>query len=163
MRFALVVDGVVVNCIECEPDSIAAVAEHAGATAVETDVGSVGDRWDGSEFHRDSPVAPTPDFQLSLQAGDPWVHVGSPFPIRAELRTPGGDLAPVNELFLVPIDCSGTEAAMVKGVQFSGGVSQVEVVFPTSGYYRITEVGINSRLRGMRISLPTPFEVTVYD
>lgn len=163
MRYALIVDGLVVNCVEGDPGAIEDVAAHAGATAVATEDGSPGDRWDGSKFHRDFHMPTPSDFELSLVAGDPWVQVGAPFPIQAELRRPGGDLAPINDLFLVPIDRSGAEAAMVKGVQFSGGVSHVEVVFPTSGYYRITEAGINSRLRGMSISLPTPFEVTVYD
>lgn len=164
MRFALIVSGRVVNCVEADPRDIKAIADAAGAVAVETDIGSVGDQWDDEAFHRSSGDA-APDLALQIEAGSPWVSVGTAFPIRATLRLPGGDLAPVDELFLVPIERSDApgRAAMVKGVQFSGGQATVQISFPASGYYQITESGINSRLTGRRIGLSSPFEITVYD
>ena len=115
-------------------------------------------------------MAQVPSLALRLTlrltyTGNPWVQVGSDFTVQASLHNPDGTLAPVNELFLVPIERADAPgmAAMVKGVQFSGGQATVSIAFPASGYYQITESGINSRLQDRHIALPTPLQVTVFD
>lgn len=103
-----------------------------------------------------------PTIDLSLTVDAPVAGVGQVINVTAEL-TVGGMPAPINQIFAVPIESDSGQVVMVKAVTFVGGHASLTLTFARSGYYRITEKAINSRLAGMFIRFPVPLEVVVFE
>lgn len=71
---------------------------------------------------------------------------------------------PLDETFAVPIEDAAGQVVKVKAVAFVAGQATAALAFDKSGYYRLTEAGINRKLPAeMRIALPEPFEITVVE
>lgn len=106
--------------------------------------------------------APTPELRLELTASTHDAPINQPVTITARLLL-GDATAPVSQLFRVPILNAAGQPVLVKGVEFVEGSAEVVLTFAASGYYRITEEAIKSRLEGLRIAMPAPFELTIYE
>lgn len=100
---------------------------------------------------------------LDIAADNTAVAVGAPVNITATLKDGHGATVPLNQAFAVPIQDSSGNVARIKGVTLVGGVASLSLSFDRSGYYRITEAGINAKLAGLHIGLPEPFEITVFE
>lgn len=120
-------------------------------------------------FHIDNIAIELPEsssvpvFVLSLSASANTAPVNQPITVSATLNMPDGNVAPITDLFLVPILNAAGAEALIKGVSFVSGIASVSLSISASGRYHINEAAINSRLVGMRIAMPTPLEVTVYE
>lgn len=98
---------------------------------------------------------------LRLLADTQMAAVGETVTITAELRL-GTALAPISAMFAVPIEDAEGRVTRIKAAAFVAGAATVTLVFPASGYYRLTEAGINRKLpEGQRIRLAAPFEITI--
>lgn len=102
------------------------------------------------------------EVSLSIVANSIEVGVGAPVLFTATLKNGLDATIPITQSFAVPIESNGL-VSRIKGVAFVNGVADVSITFDKSGYYQITEQGINSRLDGMYIHLAAPFEVTVFE
>lgn len=100
---------------------------------------------------------------LDIVADSTAVPVGAPVNIVATLKDGHGNVVPLNQAFAVPIQDSSGNVARIKGVTLVNGVASMSLTFDRSGYYQITEAGINSKLVGVFIGLPAPFEITVFE
>lgn len=101
---------------------------------------------------------------IELAAEQLAAPVGSPVAITATLKNGLGEIVPLAVQFAVPVLDAEGAVAMIKGVSFVDGVAAVSMTFPRSGYYRITEEGINRKLPpAARMRLPEPFEITIFE
>lgn len=100
---------------------------------------------------------------LDIVADQTAVPVGTAINITATLKDGHGDVVPLNQVFAVPIQDSNGNVARIKGVTLVNGTASLSLTFDRSGYYQITEAGINSKLVGVFIGLPAPFEITVFE
>lgn len=100
---------------------------------------------------------------LEIVADNTAAPVGTLVNIVATLKNGHGNTVPLNQAFAVPIQDSSGNVARIKGVTLVDGVASVSLTFDRSGYYRITEAGINAKLVGLHIGLPEPFEITVFE
>jgi len=89
--------------------------------------------------------------------------VGASFTITATLKDGHGNVVPSSDTFAVPVQDDQDVIVKVKNVTLVNGTATVNISFDKSGYYRITEEGLNRKLTTMRIVLPRPFEVTVFE
>ena len=73
-------------------------------------------------------------------------------------------VVPLNDYFCVPIENEKGEVIMIKRVEFIDGVASVSFSPTRSGYYYITEEGVNRRLPSASyLRLPESVEVVVYE
>jgi hypothetical protein len=101
---------------------------------------------------------------LEIVADHTEVAVGTAIAIAATLKNGRGDTVPLTQQFAVPIQSDTGAVVKIKGVALVNGVANISLTFDKSGYYRITEQGINSKLDAAHfIGLPVPFEVTVFE
>lgn len=100
---------------------------------------------------------------LEIVADHAEVAVGTAINVTAMIKNGLGATVPLDQAFAVPIENSAGQVEMIKGVTFAAGNANVSITFLRSGYFRITEAGINRKLNGMHIGLPAPFEVTVFE
>lgn len=100
---------------------------------------------------------------LEIVADKTEVAVDTAVNIVATLKSGLGATVPLDQAFAVPIENSDGQVEMIKGVTFVAGSADVSITFTRSGYFRITEAGINRKLEGTHIGLPAPFEVTVFE
>lgn len=115
-----------------------------------------------SQDHRVGAFYTPPTYTLEV-TGSPSVAVGTPEEFTARLLDAEGTPAPISGTFMVPIEDANGTIVKVKGVTFTDGVATASVTFERSGYYRITEAGVNSKLDGtMRIATPG-FAVTCFE
>lgn len=129
--------------------TLAAIADHQAAAAAEATAAEQARL--AAEIH------------LEITASSTTVVVGAAVQITATLKNGLGATVPLDQTFAVPIQDDFGTVVRVKSVTLVGGAATVSMTFDKSGYYRITEAGINAKLEGMRIGLPAPFEVTVFE
>ena len=103
-----------------------------------------------------------PPYNLVV-TGAPTVAAGAPEEFTATLTDAEGAPAPVSATFMVPIEDASGITVKVKAVTFSDGVATASVTFDKSGYYRITEAGVNSKLGGAMVIQFAGFEITCYE
>lgn len=119
--------------------------------------------------HKDDweAVSESSPFALSLAitADKQRAAVNESIAVAASLNVFGmAVVAPVTDSFAVPIEDSDGKIVKVKAVDFVNGDGVTNIAFDKSGFYRITEAGINRNLPpGQRIALPQPFEIIVYE
>jgi len=99
---------------------------------------------------------------LEITAPSLTAAIGAPVNFSATLKDGHGVVIPLTQTFAVPIESNGA-VSRIKGVNFVNGVANVSITFDRSGYYQVTEAGINSRDLPLHIALPVPFELTVYE
>lgn len=106
-----------------------------------------------------------PMLDLDISSDKSSAAVGEQIHVTAKLLVHGTQqIAPLNQRFAVPIQDAEGAVSLVKGVEFIHGVADITLVLPKSGYFRITEDGINRKLQeSERIGLNTAFEVTIYE
>ena len=115
------------------------------------------------------PVIPVPPqiyaLDLSLTCTTPQQGINTAFDVTAILSVHGTtQVAPITDTFAVPIMDSLGAIVMVKAVSFVDGVANPQITFPKSGYYVITNDGINVKLPdGSKIFLAQPFELVAYE
>ena len=98
---------------------------------------------------------------IDIAADKTSAAIGEAVNITATLLNGHGATVPLTQTFAVPIEDSGG-VTRIKSVAMVNGTATVSLTFDRSGYYRITEEGINAKLHGIYIGLPAPFEVTVF-
>lgn len=103
------------------------------------------------------------ELHLHIAANKTTAAVAESVTVTATLKDGLGAVVPLSSGFSVPIEDSEGAVAMIKGVAFVGGQASVQIAFQRSGYFRITEAGINRKLTDMYIRLDAPFEITVYE
>lgn len=74
-----------------------------------------------------------------------------------------GQIAPINDDFAVPIENEKGEVVMIKRVEFVNGQASANFAPSRSGYYCISEAGINHRLPEFYLHLAQAVEVVVYE
>lgn len=95
---------------------------------------------------------------LTLAADKLVAAVNEPITITATLNVP------IDAQFAIPIEDGNGLVTKIKAVAFAAGVATVTLAFEKSGYYRLTEAGINRKLPpDQQIALVAPFEVTVVE
>lgn len=173
MKYAFVdTENTVVQIIETEPasgktaeDLRTELEASSGKTVIVTDdpLAVCGAVRDGESFA--PPTPPAPALDLDISADKEIAAVGEAVNVTARLLVHGTDtVAPLDHHFAVPVEDAEGAVAMIKGVVFTKGVASVTLTFAKSGYYRITEAGINRKLPpGQQIGFPRVFEVTVYE
>lgn len=92
------------------------------------------------------------------------IKLGNAVTLEASVKNGLDQVVPLNDYFCVPIENEKGEVIMIKRVEFIGGVASVSFSPTKSGYYCITEEGINRRLPTTAyLRLPEPVEVVVYE
>jgi hypothetical protein len=105
-----------------------------------------------------SVAPPAPQLSIDLAADKLVAAINEPITITATLN------APIDAQFAVPIEDGNGLVVKIKAVAFVAGVATVVLAFDKSGYYRLTEAGINRKLPpDQQIALVAPFEVTVVE
>lgn len=102
---------------------------------------------------------------LDLSADKQRAAVAEDVTFTATLKVFGTDItAPVTDAFGVPIENDAGQIVMVKAVSFTDGAGSLTMAFDKSGFYRITETGINRSLpAGQRIAFPQSFEIVILE
>ena len=92
------------------------------------------------------------------------IKLGNAVTLEATVKNGLDQVVPLNDYFCVPIENEKGEVIMIKRVEFIDGVASVSFSPTRSGYYCITEEGINRRLPTTAyLRLPEPVEVVVYE
>lgn len=92
------------------------------------------------------------------------VEVGQMVTLVGTVKNGLDQVVPLNDYFCVPIENEKGEGVMIKRVEFIDGVSSVSFSPTRSGYYCITESGINRRLPAAAyLRLPESVEVVVWE
>ena len=92
------------------------------------------------------------------------IKLGNAVTLEATVKNGLDQVVPLNDYFSVPIENEKGEVIMIKRVNFVDGVASVSFSPTKSGYYCITEGGINRRLPTTAyLRLPEPVEVVVYE
>lgn len=100
--------------------------------------------------------------EVSLSATS--VLIGRDVTVSARLVNGLGKVVPVTDSFCVPIEDEAGVARKLKRIDLVNGQSaQTPLTFAQSGYYRLTEAGINRRPWGTYVRLPVPIEIAVYE
>ena len=90
--------------------------------------------------------------------------LGTPITLSAVFKNALDEIVLLNDNFAVPIQNDIGDIALIKLATFVNGTSTVVFTPKTSGYFCITEKGINHKLpEGVNIGLPTPIEVVIYE
>ena len=101
---------------------------------------------------------------LQIVADHTTAAIGTAISITATLHDGLGGGVAMDATFAVPIEDAAGFVAMIKSVTFAAGVASLSITFAHSGYYRITEQGLNRKLPpDQQIGLAAPFEVTIYE
>lgn len=101
---------------------------------------------------------------LVIVPTDARVALGSPVAFTVTMKNGLGQVAPLNDDFAVPIENERGEVVMIKLATFVNGEAVVTLQPSRSGYYCITEQGINRRLpQGVHFGLPEEVEVVVFE
>lgn len=101
--------------------------------------------------------------QMDLHANNAFIGVNEVVSITSTVRYLSGEVVPITDIFHVPISDQLGNVTVIKQVSFQEGIANVDISFPKSGYYRITEKHINSRLSNVYFLLQSAFELTVYE
>ena len=111
------------------------------------------------------PVAQAIVANLTLVTSASSVEINTAITFTATLTDPvTGAVSSITALFQVPIQDPTGAIVLVKGVSFTAGVATISLCFAQSGYYCLTDDGINSKLpSNAQINLLTPLEITVYE
>ncbi len=89
---------------------------------------------------------------------------GDAITLTATVKNGLGNVVDLNDDFAVPVEDEGGKVILIKLATFVHGVAVVSLKPANSGYYCITEPGINRRLpSGVYFGLPAPLSVTVYE
>ena len=101
---------------------------------------------------------------LVIVPTDARVALGSPIDFTVTMKNGLDQVAPLNDNFAVPIENERGEVVMIKLATFVNGEATVHLQPLRSGYYCITEQGINRKLpAGVYFGLPDPVEAVVYE
>ena len=101
---------------------------------------------------------------LVIVPTDARVALGTPVAFTVTMKNGLDQVTPLNDDFAVPIENERGEVVMIKLATFVNGQATVNLQPPRSGYYCITEEGINRRLPTTAyLRLPEPVEVVVYE
>ena len=92
------------------------------------------------------------------------IKLGNAVTLEASVKNGIDQVVPLNDYFCVPIQDESGSVIMIKRVSFVDGATSVSFSPTRSGYYCITEEGINRRLPSAAyLRLPEPVEVVVYE
>lgn len=101
---------------------------------------------------------------ITVTADKQIAQVGETITVTATVKNGLDAVVPLNDSFAVPVENEVGEVALIKLAAFVAGKAVVSLKPARSGYYNITERGINQKLpEGMRFNLPVPLSVTVYE
>lgn len=91
------------------------------------------------------------------------VQAGGALVVTARMRDGLGATVPLNETYHVPIEDETGRVRKVVRIAMTAGLATATLGFAESGYYRLTEAGINRCLDGQRIRLSAPVEIVCWE
>lgn len=101
---------------------------------------------------------------LSVSADKLIAALGDTITVTATMKDGLGNVVLLTDTFAVPVENETGEVVLIKLAAFKDGMANVSLKPPRSGYYCITERGINRKLAdGVHFALPVPLSVTVYE
>lgn len=101
---------------------------------------------------------------LEVTANTTRITLGDSVTITTTLKNALGDVVPMNDDFAVPVEDETGKVVLIKLVEFTAGLASVDFQPGKSGYFCITEAGINRRMpEGVHFGLPEPVWITVFE
>lgn len=101
---------------------------------------------------------------LDVTADKTRAALGDTVTITAVVKNALGDVVPMNDDFAVPVEDETGKVVLIKLATFSSGHASVDFQPGKSGYFVITEEGINRRMPGgLHFGLPAPVWITVFE
>lgn len=102
-------------------------------------------------------------FTLTVVPAYSETELGKSVQLDSTIRNGLGDVVPFSGAFRVPIENEKGEVVMIKRVEFVNGQASANFAPSRSGYYCISEAGINHRLPEFYLHLAQAVEVVVYE
>lgn len=102
-------------------------------------------------------------YTLTVVPTNSETELGKGVQLDSTIRNGLGQIVPFSGAFRVPIENEKGEVVMIKRVEFVKGQASANFAPSRSGYYCISEAGINHRLPEIYLHLAEPVEVIVYE
>jgi hypothetical protein len=101
---------------------------------------------------------------IDVTIDKPKAMLGDTITLTATVKNGLGATVPLTQAFAVPVEDGNGTVTLIKLASFVNGVATAPFKPTQSGYFCITEKGINHKLPpGVFFGLPNPVEVVVYE
>ena len=101
---------------------------------------------------------------VEATADKPRAMVGDLITLTGRMVNGLGQVVPMTDQFAVPVENEQGEVILIKLAEFVDGEATVSFTPTRSGYYCVTQSGINHKLPdGVHIGMPEELEIVVYE